>query len=286
MNRTVPMEAKPRLKSWSFCMLLVISVLSVVTGAGFGRQGIEKMLTALVMPVGFFWLVVTTWMILAWKQNRTEHRWWATGSWILLTLLSTGPLPNYWTNYLESQVPLYRPENEQPLDYLVVLGGGTSSGPTRSQLGGSGDRVVYAAQLFLQKHCQHLITTGSAANLLGKQAEMGPTEQTIEIWTSLGIPRSAITPLAGKNTYEEMQNLKTLLPDFEDKRVGLLTSASHLPRAHRLAKAAGVHGLISIPANHSGGDFARSIGYYLPSAQHLNKFANCQHEWMGSLIGR
>lgn len=286
MSSTSETEPKGRLFSWLACMLLLVAVLSGLMGVGFGRQGIEKMLTALVMPVGFFWLLVNTWVILSWIQGRRDQRWWATACWVVLTLLCTGPLPNYWTNYLESQSPPYHADKEQPLDYLVVLGGGTIPGPTRSQVGGSGDRVVYAAQLYLQGHCRHLITTGSAANMLGRQAEMGPTEQTIEIWTSLGIPRSSITALAGQNTYEEMQNLKAFLSESEAGRVGLLTSAGHLPRAQRLAKSAGLHDLISIPANHSGGDFRRSLGYYLPSAQHLNKFASCQHEWMGGLIGR
>jgi len=267
-------------------MMLVASLFVGAASLGFGRQGFEKSLTALVMPVGFFWLLVTTWMVLSWIRSSVDQRGWATAIWSIFTLVSTGPLPNLWVNHIESQIPPYRPEHEQALDFVVVLGGGTSYGPTRSEVSSGGDRVVYAAQLYVQGHCKHLITTGSAAVLLGQESKTGPTEQTTELWTKLGIPPSAITSVPGSNTYEEMQKLKSLLSSLDGKRVGLLTSASHLPRAMRLAEAAGITGLIPIPAHHLGGDFARSMGYYFPSAQHLNKFAICQHEWMGSLIGR
>ncbi len=267
-------------------MLLVVSVLSGLVWAGFGKMGVEKLLTALVMPVGFLWLLMTAWMLLSWFQRRIGQRAWATAAWIILTLLSTGPLPNAWVNYLESQVPEYQPDEGPPLDFLVVLGGGTRSGPTRAEAGYSGDRVLYAAQLYIQGHCRHLITTGTSGPKLGRGEWPDPTEQTEEIWTALGIDRSAISALPGRNTYEEIQSLKKIMPEMEGKRIGILTSASHLPRALRLAEAAGISGLIPVAANHNGGEFTRALGHFLPSAQHLSRFAACQHEWMGSLVGR
>lgn len=279
-------ESRWRLVAWPICMTMLASFLSGLAGLGFGREGIEKLLSALVMPVGLLWLVVTSWMIISWFQRRNDQRWWATVAWTVVTLLSTGPVPNLWINHLESQIAPYRPDQQPPLDCVVVLGGGTTTGPTRSQAGANGDRVVYAAQLYLQGHCQNLITTGTSAAQIGKPVKAGPTEQTIEIWTELGIPATAISALPGRNTFEEMQSLKGFLPNLQGKRVGLLTSASHLPRALRLAEAAGISGLIPIPANLNDDGYWRTLGFYLPSSQHLNKFATCQHEWMGSLIGR
>jgi uncharacterized SAM-binding protein YcdF (DUF218 family) len=283
---SIPSDGLRRLWAWPITMSLISVGVISLAGAGFGRQGIEKSMTALVMPVGFFWLLLTTWMLLSWLQHRKTERLAATALWALFTLMSTGPVPNFWINQIESRTLPYQPQSELPLDYVVVLGGGTSDGPNRSQVSGSGDRVVLAAQLYLQGHCKHLITTGTSAKMLGIQPESGPTEQTREIWTGLRIPASAISSLPGSNTFEEMQSLKSMLAGKGSVRVGLLTSASHLPRALRLAREAGINDLIPIPANHRGGDYRRSLFYYLPSANHLQKFADCQHEWMGSLIGR
>ncbi len=59
--------------------------------------------------------------------------------------------------------------------------------------------------------------------------------KTVEIWTKLGIDSAAIRSIGGRNTFEEMQQVKEIWSELPGKKVGLLTSALHLPRAVRLA---------------------------------------------------
>lgn len=267
-------------------MLSTTVVLSSGAAAAFGWQGVEKLLTEFAMPVGFVWLVSTTWMGLTWIRRDSRTRWLATAVWVALTAISTGPVPNLWMDHLESLYPPYRAGSEPPLDVLVVLGGGTREGPTRSEVGAAGDRVVYAAQLYFQGHCGHLITTGSSAETLGRDSK-SPTEQTIELWTGLGIKRSAISTLPGRNTSEELKSLKANIALYQGKRIGVLSSASHLPRVMRLAQAEGLFDLIPVPANYNGSSWnGMSIHDFVPSARHLEKFSICQREWLGGLVGR
>ena len=56
----------------------------------------------------------------------------------------------------------------------------------------------------------------------------------------LGIPDSAIVMGRGANTGEELQNAKRYLTDADASRVGLLTSAWHMPRALRHAERNGL----------------------------------------------
>ena len=180
----------------------------------------------------------------------------------------------------------FRPGQDPPLDVIVVLGGGTSSGPGRAQAGESGDRVLYAAQLYLQGQTAHLITTGEAQTVRGVQRP-GPAQETVEIWTQLGIPASDISTLPGLNTYQEMLALKPALDaDWSGRRVGLLTSATHLPRALRLAADQGLTDLIPLAADHRWVDRPKSIQECLPSAAALAQFTRCQKEFLARLVSR
>lgn len=276
--------------AWPLAMASVCLLLTLPAGFLFGRQGIEKLLTALLLPVGLVWWTITAWMLLGWFQSGRNTRRKSTFIWILVTLFTTAPLPAFCMKRLETSVPTFEADQQSPLDIVVVLGGGTRTGPGRAEVAESGDRVVYAAELFLQGKCQHLITTGTAENTILGGAD-DPHEQTLQIWMALGIPRSAISTLPGKNTYEEIQNVKELLSEFEGQRVGLLTSASHLPRAIRLARRAGMDDLVPIAAHHIAvhhtvSNQSYSISHFLPSAQNLEIMAVVQREWMGRLIGR
>ena len=78
-----------------------------------------------------------------------------------------------------------------------------------------------------------------------------PCDETRMIWKELGIPESSIVMLPGENTEEEMQSLKKLVAERGWRRVGLVTSAWHLPRALNLAQRRGLQ-LTPLPADFRG----------------------------------
>ena len=83
----------------------------------------------------------------------------------------------------------------------------------------------------------------------GKGVDM--SEATTRIWTEAGIPAERITQLGGMNTSQEMIELRQFLGEHPPARVGLLTSAFHMPRAERLARKNGLQ-LTPIPAGFLG----------------------------------
>jgi uncharacterized SAM-binding protein YcdF (DUF218 family) len=187
--------------------------------------------------------------------------------------------------HLENQELEVVPSVEDPLDAVMVLGGGTIVGPHRAELGESGDRVLYAAQLYQSGRARQLITSGSeTAGLFGIKAS--PAEQTTEIWVQLGIPRSAIRIVPGINTHQELESLSKIYPEFAGRRLGLLTSALHLPRAMRLARARGLDRVIPLAANHVAPTESLAVFEYLPSSSYLNQLSHCQHEILASLVNR
>jgi uncharacterized SAM-binding protein YcdF (DUF218 family) len=198
--------------------------------------------------------------------------------------LTTSPFAAWCVQRLESSVEAYRPERDGQVAALIVLGGGTHQGPWRAELSTAGDRVAYAAQLYLQNHTQRLITTGDATPGISRDTS-SPREHTIELWTQLKIPEEAIGSLQGQNTFQELQSLKQIYDQFHGGRVGILTSAMHLPRAMRLAKAQGLE-VVPLAADHIASSQPFTYLDFIPSAGPLNLLAACQHEFMAWLAGR
>ncbi len=300
--------------SWSRLVIGVIIFALIVAAGGWisgGKSGVEKSIIRLVQPVGLLWLFFSSWCVQvcghpvvgcwrAWTNNPNEsHADSATGlasasqraaalasasTWLIFMMLTTSPFCTWCVWRLESSLESFRPEENPPLDAVVVLGGGTHQGPWRAELAGAGDRVMYAAQLYLQGHTKQLITTGDASPGVSKDLT-SPREHTIDLWTKLKIPNSAIGTLHGKNTFQELQDLKKNWSQFENGRIGLLTSALHLPRAMRLARAQGLE-LYPIAADHLYAPQPLNYLDFIPSAGPLTQLAACQHEFMAWLVNR
>ncbi|MEZ6134294.1 MAG: YdcF family protein [Pirellulaceae bacterium] len=270
-------------------MVLGVAVVALVlVSLGFlfdGKTGLEKTATRLLFPVGLLWLTFSGLVVeRLWSIGLPRSLLWVL-AWGLLTVASTTPLADQCMRHLEESITVYQPGVDPPLDVVVVLGGGTFQGPTRAEAGNSGDRVLFAAELFQQGYARRLITTGRSTPGLGLK-RTSPQEHTLEIWTKLGIDRESVGTLDGINTYQEIQNLKALMPELRGQRVGLLTSAYHLPRAMRLAHAAGLDDLIPVAADYESSTEAYSFTDFVPSASPLEKLARCQHEFMAWFVGR
>lgn len=272
--------------SWKRLILtaaLIAIILVAIGGLIAGKNGVEKTATRLSLPIGLGWLFFSAYCIqrsLVAGLRRATVTW---SIWFAFMFATTSPFASWCVQRLESSVEAYRPERDGQLAVVVVLGGGTHQGPWRAELSTAGDRVMYAAQLYLQNHTKRLITTGDAIPGLSSDTT-SPREHTIELWTQLGIPEDAIGTLQGQNTYQEIQSLKQVYGQLES-RVGILTSAMHLPRAMRLAKAEGLD-VVGLAADHVSSNRPFTFLDFIPSAGPLNQLAACQYEFMAWFVRR
>lgn len=256
-----------------------------------GKSSTEKMLTGMVQPL--FVAIVAAMAIGATLLRRGERPM----GWALLIAagclwcVSSGVVVNRVFLYWESRFVSVEPSANEPFDYVVVLGGGTGIAPDgRAQFGGAGDRVGYAAQLFLAGKAKNLVTTGDTLVLTGIlarkfEAKYDPSEQTRQIWKELGIPEDAIFELPGQNTWSEMAALKEHPEWWKGKRCGLLTSAFHMPRALKLAERAGVQ-VSPIGADYRAGKGPFIISDLVPDVGHLERLQIIIKEWIGMTVGR
>ena len=110
-------------------------------------------------------------------------------------------------------------------------------------------------------------------------------ESAEQIWTDLGIPKSDIMLIEGRNTSEELRNLSQWMEDQSPQRIGLLTSAYHLPRAMRLAKANGLD-LIPLAADQQAGTIDAVPLCLIPSRRGFRMTELATKEYLAALVKR
>lgn len=243
----------------------------------------QKVIVQLIMPVSICWLMLTCLLIHAWARSYRTQTVGLVIAWLTLTITANPMVGETLVGTLESQYVDQNPLEMEPFDTLILLGGGT--GETRgkkAELDSSGDRVAIAAQMFHADKVQKIIVTGAQIRAISGDIS-DPADQAAEILAGLGVPADRIQKAGGRNTLEEMRDLATALPN--DQRIGLVTSAWHLPRALRRAEAVGLQ-VTPVPA-----DFALSAGkwtllHVIPCEGGFHHTSRAIIEYLGMLVGR
>ncbi|MEL6108552.1 MAG: YdcF family protein [Planctomycetota bacterium] len=232
------------LGGFASAMLAVTIVL--MTWLATDRSYAERAATDFVMPVGALWLIFFAAALASFLHR--NRRWTLAFAIAFLVhgLTFNGDVAGTWLSMVEypaqtdpvSQI-------DSPLDAVVLLGG--YAGTNRfgvPELGGDGQRLMLTAQLWHSGKTRVLICTGDGPGLLT------PRQIGRQLLVSVGVPDQAIHDVGGANTKAEMAALRAFFDDppaswiearrasenrTGDLRVGLVTSAFHMPRALRLA---------------------------------------------------
>lgn len=241
--------------TWRWRLLAALALLAGVGAALMipSPTILQKLANRVVMPCGIVWFGLLGVLLYAVKQSQ-----WRTASLLGIVFAIYTVLGNDWISHrlaarLEAPYAQVQPLEAGHFDAVFVLGGSTGTTPAGiSQLDWGGDRVMLAARMFEHGQIDYLITTGQrieGLHMLGRD----PSVETAEIWQDLGIPESKILMLDGRNTREEMAGIRALQAEHGWQRIGVITSASHLPRALRLAEKEGLQ-LEPLPANFEGNE--------------------------------
>lgn len=269
--------------------VVIAAVASLfVGGVGVVSGGtmVEKLLTALASPLGLVWLglMLTMYFCLLLRQG-----WPALACfvlWLLLTLGGNQLVSNQLALSLERPFLDLNPYEGEPFESIVVLGGGTNTTPSgRSQLTSDGDRIATAARMYHAGKTKQLICTGVKSFSASPQ-DRHPFEEATEVLVGLGVPRTAILQISGMNTSEEMKNLRQWSEQQDHSgRLGVITSAWHLPRAIRLAKAQGLT-VEPVPSSFLSEAFSPSPALVVPGADSLLVSSKMLKEYLARLVGR
>ena len=184
---------------------------------------------------------------------------------------------------LEAEVP---DDPGGSFDAVFVLGGGTAQAPDGSpELGAAGDRVRLGAALFHRGRTPVLIASGRTHDALG---ERNLAAETRDLWTEMGIPASAVRTLPEPvNTRTEVAAYAALSQAEGWTRIGLVSSAAHLPRVAAQAERVGLEGAVLLAADHRRGAGRRpSALWWIPSGGGLRLTDAWAWERLGRWLGR
>lgn len=206
---------------------------------------LKKIVGGLLLPLPALLLLIGIGIALLWfsRFQRTGKLCVSLG-WLLLTLLSLQPVADSLLKPIEDTYPTWR--GEQPVNYVVVLGGGYTWNPewapSSNLINNSLPRLTEGIRLWQANPGSKMIFTGAAA----KTDPVSTAEAGARVAESLGVPRSDIIVLdRPKDTEEEALAVKRAIGDAPFL---LVTSASHLPRAMIFFRHAGLDPLPA-PAN-------------------------------------
>lgn len=274
-------------KSIAILLLLAVTTFAILGYLG-GITMLEKTLTSLVMPIGLVWvgLITLTYLLLISRQKILGF--FSLGCLLAITLGGNQFASNYLAYSLEAPFSQIDIAQIPTLDAVIVLGGGTSSTyNNRVQLGMAGDRVATAARLYHSGQVKKIICTGSQS-FRASPEDLHPREEAKLILTEFGIPASTVILLEGENTSQEMNSLKSWIPEHINSpqpRIGLITSAWHLKRALRLAKSQGLE-FEPIPSNFISGPVNPSPHRVIPSGDNLATTGRIFKEYLAAIVSR
>lgn len=243
----------------------------------------EKIVGAALMPAGIIWglgLCSIAWL---WATERRGPAGVVGALWLLATLAGNATLGSILVQQLERGNAAVDPFSAT-YDAVLVLGGGTATRGDYHYTALSGDRVVLGARLWHTGRTPTLITTGSTA--ANHPRPHNSAEVTAQLWRELGVDAESIIVESGPtNTREEMDALAALIEQHGWTRVGVVSSARHLPRAMRNAQRRGLT-VSPLPADYRGSGRSDGIAALIPSGLGPLLVETAAWEWLGRVSGR
>ena len=201
----------------------------------------------------------------------------------ILFLLSTKPMSELLVYSLECQHQLPSDEVLSSLDIVAILGGGMripGGFRTYSDLSGRAySRLYNGVRIFKRSSAEILALSGGSSN----DSVESEAEVMKALALELGVPESRIVAETNsQNTMENGAELAKLLSSAKARRIGLVTSALHMPRSVKVFRELFPNDtIVPVPVDHLYSPDWDDLKSYIPSPDTLAKSNYAIHEWIG-----
>ncbi len=220
------------------------------------------------------------------KQLRLKAGWYLllSGACILY-FLSLAPVSNTLVYSLENQYQSPSEDVMATVDIVVILGGGIySSDELRKSPEASGatySRLFNGVKIFKQSRAKALVLSGAG----GEQSNESEAEVMKNLSILLGVPEDKIiTESKSQNTMEQAIELAKLYPPAENKRIGIVTSALHMPRAvQAFQEKFTKENIVPIPVGYIYSPPEYSLINFIPTADAFTTSSDAIHEEIGMI---
>lgn len=248
---------------------------------------LSKVLLPLVLPPGGCLTLLALAALARWRGRRRLALALATCAFASLALASAPAVARWLAWPLETRFAPVDLASPPLADAIVVLGGGAAPAPRGGagpELLDSSDRVWRAAQLYASGAAPRvLLCGGRAASVSGGPPEARAMGDLLALW---GVPQGVIEEeVASRDTRENCAAAAAAARAQGWRRVLLVTSALHMPRAVRDCSTPGVQ-WIPAPADYrASAEGDEGLFAWLPNATSLKLSAMALKEWLALALG-
>jgi len=246
-----------------------------------------KIVALLMMPAGLVWLLLAVCAVQAWRRRSRAFAGVLGALFLLDTLAGNVYLGAALLTLLERGLPHLDVRSVEGFDAVCILGGGTlEDADGVGELGDGGDRIAVAAALVHAGKTALVVASGTRiGSLNGGRSNLA--DETADLLVGLGVPPAQIIRLESGpvNTAQEVAAYQQLIAERGWRRVGLVSSAWHLPRALRLCARIGLV-MVPIPADHRNRLPAPSCFWLVPQEEGFVKVHHACWELLGCWFTR
>lgn len=219
-------------------------------------------------------------------RRRSKAGWWSVlVAAMVLVVFSLSPVANLLTYSLESRYEPPTPEALATLDLVVVLGGGVRpSGPLRPEpeLGRETFLRVYHGVRYFQKSGADAIAFCGGPPWPEAESE-AETMRTMALAMGVPVDRTMVET-GSSNTMMNAAGLAELLPAGTGRRIGLVTSATHMMRSKWVFERVFPNDTtVPLPVYFTYDRPRWALQTIVPLAANLDKSTMALHEWIGIL---
>jgi uncharacterized SAM-binding protein YcdF (DUF218 family) len=264
---------------------------------------LSKLLPLLVYPLGLACLLVLIALVRLFQKSRKSFQPLVQGCLIAALLIlwfSSTPLSSQLVlGSLERQFQDFTAIETLPnADAIVVLGGATMGAvPPRlyPEVMDAGDRLIQAVRLYRSGKAPRILLSGGKIQWQAAKVPVPSEAEDMEVLLHLfGIADTDLI-LEGNslNTYQNAINSQKLFAKYQIKRILLVTSAFHMPRALAIFHKLGIDAIPAPtdfrtiePRLHKRRSVQEVLLGLLPSADQLNNTSLGMKEYLGIWVYR
>ena len=246
----------------------------------------SKVIPVFFYPLGLSLLLLALAILLRSKRARILL---ISAALLLLLTFSSQVVSHALMRSLESQTP--SPGIEAvPVEQAIVVLGGYLHSPNAlhrdADLKDAGDRLFEGLRLYRAGKAPLIVLTGGNISFLGKD-ELPEAAAARDVLIEWGVPAAAIVVEdQSRNTEENASYTRRIVHARGIRRILLVTSAFHMPRARAVFRKTGFE-VTPVPTDYQTGWGEPDLLFQcLPDTDNLNLSTAALKEWLGLALYR